>query len=80
MEIRVKQILPHQLKQGPGEQAEPGRRCYQAGGAYLLATVLENFFGLYAAINTFTRLKARLSGRSGVLASWPPRTGEKTLL
>ena len=46
--------------------------CYQAGGAYLLATVLENFFGLYAAINTFTRLKARLSGRSGVLASWPP--------
>ena len=57
---------------------DPG--CYPAGGAYLLAAVLESFLGLYAAINTFTRLKVRLSGRSGVLASWPPRTGEKTLL
>lgn len=53
---------------------------YPPGGAYLMACVLEHFFGLYVAVNTFTRLTARLSGRTGVLASWPPRTGEKTLL
>ncbi|TXL77157.1 type VI secretion system baseplate subunit TssF [Vineibacter terrae] len=53
---------------------------YSAGNAYLLASVLERFFGLYAAVNAFTRLTVRLTGRTGKLASWPPRTGEKTLL
>jgi type VI secretion system protein ImpG len=53
---------------------------YPPGSAYLLACVLEHFFGLYVAVNTFSRLTVRLSGRTGVLATWPPRTGEKTLL
>ncbi|TWT08707.1 type VI secretion system baseplate subunit TssF [Reyranella sp. CPCC 100927] len=53
---------------------------YSPGTAYLLASVLERFFGLYAAINAFTRLSVRLTGRTGKLATWPPRTGEKTLL
>jgi type VI secretion system protein ImpG len=50
------------------------------GGAFLFASVLDRFFGLYAAVNAFTRLTARLEHRSGALRTWPARTGEKILL
>jgi type VI secretion system protein ImpG len=55
-------------------------RGFPPGGAFLFASVLDRFFGLYAAVNAFTRLTARLEGRSGVLRTWPARTGEKILL
>jgi type VI secretion system protein ImpG len=53
---------------------------YVPGGAFLLASVLDHFFGLYAAVNAFTRLSVRLTGRTGKLVTCRPRTGEKTLL
>lgn len=53
---------------------------FPAGGAYLFAAVLERFLGLYAAVNAFSRLTARLEGRAGIMRRWPPRTGEKILL
>ncbi len=53
---------------------------YPPGGAFMLASVLDHFFGLYVAVNAFTRLSVRLSGRTGKLVTCPPRTGEKTLL
>jgi type VI secretion system protein ImpG len=53
---------------------------YVGGSAYLLAAVLERFLGLYAAVNSFTRLTARSKQRERVLAAWPPRTGDKFLL
>ena len=49
-------------------------------GVYLLAAVLERFLAHYVSINTFTRLTAKVKGRGGVLASWPPRAGDLTLL
>ncbi|QQS13979.1 MAG: type VI secretion system baseplate subunit TssF [Rhodospirillales bacterium] len=57
---------------------DPAR--FPQAAAYLMACVLDRFFGLYANVNAFTRTTARLSGRTGKLATWPPRTGEKTLL
>ncbi|MCW5746302.1 MAG: type VI secretion system baseplate subunit TssF [Alphaproteobacteria bacterium] len=53
---------------------------YPPGGAFMLSCVLDHFFGLYAAVNAFTRLSVRLTGRTGKLVTCRPRTGEKTLL
>lgn len=53
--------------------------AYVGGSAYLLAAVLDRFLSLYASLNSFTRLTAFSRQREGVLASWPPRTGEGIL-
>ena len=52
---------------------------YANAGPFLLACVLETFFGLYVSINSFTRLIAK-NRRGEVIKKWPPRIGEKTLL
>jgi type VI secretion system protein ImpG len=49
-------------------------------GVFLLAAVLERFLAHYVSINAFTRLIARVKGRSGVFHRWPPRAGDLTLL
>ncbi|MFO0907116.1 MAG: type VI secretion system baseplate subunit TssF [Isosphaeraceae bacterium] len=46
---------------------------------FLLASILERFFGLYVSINSFTQLIARRS-RGDVIKKWTPRIGEKSLL
>jgi type VI secretion system protein ImpG len=53
---------------------------FVGGGAFLMASVLERFLGLYATINSFSRLVARTKQREGILKRWPPRAGERTLL
>jgi type VI secretion system protein ImpG len=49
-------------------------------GLYLLASVLEAFFGLYCSINSFTRMTARIKQGERVFKRWPPNAGEKFLL
>jgi type VI secretion system protein ImpG len=53
---------------------------YVGSGAFLLASVLERFLGLYVSINSFSQLVARTRQREGILRKWPPRAGERTLL
>ncbi len=53
---------------------------YQGSGAFLFASVLERFLGLYASINSFTQLEARIRRGSEQLKRWPPRAGEVQLL
>jgi type VI secretion system protein ImpG len=53
---------------------------YVGTGAYLFASVLERFLGLYAAINSFTQLVVSTRQGEGVLKSWPPRAGEQQLI
>ncbi|OUS30158.1 type VI secretion protein [Gammaproteobacteria bacterium 45_16_T64] len=48
--------------------------------AYMFASVLEQFFGVYCTLNSFTRLIATLKGKDGVLKRWAPRAGEKALV
>ncbi len=55
-------------------------RRLEGNGAFLFATVLERFLGLYASINSFTRLHVRLQGREEVLRTFPPRAGDRPLL
>ena len=49
-------------------------------GAFLLASVLEVFLGLYTSANSFTQTVARTRQGQGVLKRWPPRAGEMPLL
>jgi type VI secretion system protein ImpG len=53
---------------------------FTGAGAYLFASVLEHFFGLYASINSFSTLTARARQRKGGIRAWPPRAGWKPLL
>ena len=54
-------------------------RAWQAGGLYLLASVLERFLALHGTINSFTRTKAVLRGRPGTVGAWPARAGTRVL-
>lgn len=65
---------------GTEVQLEFDETHFVGGGAFLMASVLERFLGLYASINSFTRLVARTRQREGILKQWPPRAGERTLL
>jgi type VI secretion system protein ImpG len=53
---------------------------YVGGGAFLMASVLERFLGLYVSVNSFTQLVAKTRQREGVMRRWPPRAGERSLL
>lgn len=53
---------------------------YTGTGVFLFASVLEGFLGLYASVNAFTQVVARVRQREGVLKQWPPRAGEIQLL
>ncbi|MEX2558704.1 MAG: type VI secretion system baseplate subunit TssF, partial [Pirellulales bacterium] len=53
---------------------------YAGSGVFLFAAVLERFLGLYASVNSATRLVARLKQREAPLKQWPFRAGDQTLL
>ena len=53
---------------------------FAGGSAYLFASVLEHFLGVYTALNSFCILAARTRQRKEVLREWPPRAGWKTLV
>jgi type VI secretion system protein ImpG len=51
------------------------QRGWQAGGLYVLASVLDRFLALHATVNSFVRTKAVLRGMPGHAAAWPARAG-----
>jgi type VI secretion system protein ImpG len=55
---------------------------FSGGGIYLLASVLERFLGLYAGINSFSQLVARVRSKQRIytLREWYPRAGQKPFL
>jgi len=55
---------------------------FSGSGAYLFASVLDRFLGLYASINSFSRLVATSKQREaqGEPWRWPARAGEQVLL
>lgn len=53
---------------------------YVGSGAFLLASVLERFLGMYTSINSFSQLVATSRQREGILKRWPPRAGDRSLL
>lgn len=53
---------------------------YSGGNLFLFAAVLDQFFSLYANINSFTRMVAVLSDRPGDLHRWPAHAGKQRIL
>ena len=53
---------------------------FPGGGMYLLASVLERFFALYASMNSFTKVGVRSRQRRRPVVDWPARAGWKSLL
>ncbi|HYM75938.1 MAG TPA: type VI secretion system baseplate subunit TssF [Candidatus Dormibacteraeota bacterium] len=53
---------------------------FSGSGAYLFASVLEKFFGLYTSMNSFTQLVARSRQRKEALEEWAPRAGQSILI
>ena len=53
---------------------------YVGTGAFLFASVLERFLGLYVSINSFVQLVARTNGADAPLKTWPPRSGDQVVL
>lgn len=53
---------------------------YAGVSVFLLASVLDKFCGLYASINSFTRLSTRLQNSSEPFKIWPYRVGDQTIV
>jgi type VI secretion system protein ImpG len=55
-------------------------RVYVGSSAFLLASVLRHYFGLYASVNSFTQLVIRRDGGEGIWKRWPPMAGASAVL
>jgi type VI secretion system protein ImpG len=53
---------------------------YAGSGVFLLAAVLERFFGLYSAVNSYSRVTARTRQRRAILKRWPARIASQRIL
>lgn len=71
-----KEVLKRPLVQGVGIDIEFQDKN-QRSKAFLLASVLNVFFGHFAAANSFTRLTAKSSEPEGLDKTWQPRTGRR---
>ncbi len=54
--------------------------AYMGSGAFLLASVLQRFFALYASVNSFSQLVIKSLQREGEWKRWPPMAGEQAVL
>lgn len=77
---RVGRLSAGGFARGLGISLELDEEKFVGAGAFLFASVLERFFALHAAVNSFTELTARFRGAAGPFATWPPRAGEQPLL
>ena len=53
---------------------------FVGSGLFLLASVLERFFGIYASLNSFNQLVIKTKQREDEVKRWEPRAGEQILL
>lgn len=53
---------------------------YVGSGLYLFTSVLDRFFALYCAPNSFSRLRVHGKQQPGVIAQWPARAGESVVI
>ena len=65
--------------QGTLIDVEMDEDTFVGGGAFLLASILERFFGLYSAVNSFSQLRVSTRQRKGVVWQWSLRSGEQAV-
>lgn len=66
--------------QGTKVSLEFDESLYSGGSAFLFASVLSRFFGLYVSMNAFTQLEITNTRFEGVWKKWPPVNGNQVLL
>jgi len=73
--------FPGPIVHGRGVQVdlELDESAFEGSGAFLLASVLEQFFAQYVTLNSFTQMSVRTPTR-GPLHLWPVRTGTTPLI
>jgi type VI secretion system protein ImpG len=65
--------------QGLAIDLEMDESRFTGAGAFLLASILERFFGLYCSVNSFTQLRVSTQQRKGIVWQWPIRSGEQAV-
>jgi type VI secretion system protein ImpG len=75
-------ISEHGISFGRGTtvEMELDEDQFVGGGVYLFCSVLEQFFGLYVSMNSFSELIARTVQRKEGLKHWQPRAGQRILV
>lgn len=68
------------LARGTRVEMELNEDQFAGGGAYLFASVIERFLGLYVSLNSFSQLSVRTSQRKEALAEWQPRSGSTIVI
>ena len=65
---------------GTQVEVEFDEEQFVGSGAYLFASVLETFLGLYVSMNSLSQLRVKTRQRKEILKQWPPRAGQRILL
>jgi len=65
---------------GTRVELELNEEYFVGAGAYLFASVLEHFLGLYASMNSFSQMSLRSRQRKEVVRIWPARAGHRILV
>jgi type VI secretion system protein ImpG len=65
---------------GTRVEIEFDEELFVGGGVFLFASVLENFLGHYATLNSFSQLAVRTKQRKELVKEWPPRAGRTILM
>jgi type VI secretion system protein ImpG len=76
----VRRVGPGALARGVEVELRIDEAAFPGGGAFLFASVLERFLGLYTSVNSFTQTVARPRQGEGTLMRWAPRAGETQLV
>ena len=65
---------------GTRVELELNEEYFVGAGAYLFASVLEHFLGLYASMNSFSQMSLKSRQRKEVVRIWPARAGHRILV
>jgi type VI secretion system protein ImpG len=77
---RIESVHGLTFARGHRVELEFDEENFAGGGIYLLASVLERFFGMSVSLNSFCMLAVRSRQRKGVVREWAPRAGKRPLL
>ncbi len=77
---RIGNNLQHGFVRGAQIEITLNEDEFIGTGIYLFSSVLERFFGLYCAPNSFTRLHVHTTQRGRDLFIWPARSGDAPLI
>lgn len=76
---RLEEDFGFVFAQGVSIELELDEERFAGNSAYLFASVLDRFFGLYCSVNSFTELRVTTRQRKGMVWQRPLRSGEQAI-